>query len=137
MALVNMAQLVGSHPTNWKVEGFIPCQGTCLGCRFGPQSGHMQEATNQCFSTSLSPSLPLFPKSTFFLKYTCTKKDCISWLSSTYMAMILKTSINFISTNSKCNISKMDRYVWKGKIINNAPILMQGRQTKHFFKSER
>ena len=42
-----------------KVEGhrFDPWSGHMPG--FGPQSGHVQEATNQCFSPFLSPSLPL------------------------------------------------------------------------------
>ncbi|KAF6095741.1 NADH:ubiquinone oxidoreductase core subunit S7 [Phyllostomus discolor] len=34
------------HPVNQKVVGSIPGQGTCLGSGFGPQSGHMQEATD-------------------------------------------------------------------------------------------
>ena len=41
-------------PINWKVVGLIPGQGTCLGCRLGPWSGHIPEATNQCFCPSLS-----------------------------------------------------------------------------------
>ena len=44
----------------------IPSQGTCLGCRFVPQSGHVQETTDLWFSLTLmilslsfSPSSPL------------------------------------------------------------------------------
>ena len=37
VALAGVAQLVGHHPTDPKVMGSIPSQGTCLGCRFGPQ----------------------------------------------------------------------------------------------------
>ena len=48
--VAHVAQLVGCHPTNQKFAGLIPSQDTCLGCMFGPQSGHMQEATDQCFS---------------------------------------------------------------------------------------
>ena len=33
---------------HWKVEGLIPGQGICL--VVGPQSGHIREATDQCFS---------------------------------------------------------------------------------------
>ena len=45
---------------NTKVAGSIPGQGTCLGCRFGPRSGRIQEATDPCFSlTSVFLSLSL------------------------------------------------------------------------------
>ena len=57
-ALTDVAQLVGCHPVKWKVTGLIPGQGTCLGCRFGPPSGRVQEATNQSTFLSLSFSLP-------------------------------------------------------------------------------
>ena len=33
-------------PTNQKVTGSMPCQGTCLGYRFSPRLGYMQEATD-------------------------------------------------------------------------------------------
>ena len=33
------------HPIDHKVVDSIPSQGTCLGCGFNPQSGHIQEAT--------------------------------------------------------------------------------------------
>ena len=39
--LACVAHLVGHHLTNLKVTGSIPSWGTCLGCRFSPQSGHM------------------------------------------------------------------------------------------------
>ena len=41
LALTGVVQLVGCRPTKWKVTGSIPGQGTCVGCRFGPQSGHL------------------------------------------------------------------------------------------------
>ena len=50
-------------PLNPKVTGAIAGQGTSLGCRFSPQMGHVQEATDGCFSPSLCPSLPLSLKS--------------------------------------------------------------------------
>ena len=61
-AMAGVAQLVGRHPTKWRVTGWSPSQGTCLGCRFSPRS--WWEATTQCFSLtlmflSLSLSLPL------------------------------------------------------------------------------
>ena len=43
-----------------QVTGLIPRQGTYPGHRFDPQSGHIQEATDLCFSlTSMSLSLSL------------------------------------------------------------------------------
>ena len=61
--LTCVAQLVGCHPAKWKVPALIPCQGTCLGCGFGPWLGHVHEAIYRCFSLtlmflSLSFSLP-------------------------------------------------------------------------------
>ena len=47
-----------SHPVQPKVVSFFPSQGTYLGCRFDAWSGLIQEATNWCFS--LSVSLPSF-----------------------------------------------------------------------------
>ena len=44
-----------------KVVGSTPSQGTCLGGRFGPRAGHVQETTSfllrRCYSSSLFPSL--------------------------------------------------------------------------------
>ena len=62
-ALASVAQLVGHHPTKRKVAGSIPGQVTGLDCGFGPHLGHVQEATNQCFSLKtmfLSLFLPPF-----------------------------------------------------------------------------
>ena len=53
LALTSVAQLVGPHPANWKVAGLIPSQGTCLGCRPGPQLGHVQKVGDRCFSITL------------------------------------------------------------------------------------
>ena len=51
-----VAQLVGVLSHAPKVVGSIPGQGTCPCCKFDPQLGYVQEATNQCFSLSLSLS---------------------------------------------------------------------------------
>ena len=63
-------------PISWKVSGSTPGQGTCLGVWFGLLSGRARQVPNwcfslmsmflshQCFPPSLSPSLPLFLKST-------------------------------------------------------------------------
>ena len=40
-------------PINLKVMGLTLSQGTYLGYSFSPQSGHMQGATDQCFSLTL------------------------------------------------------------------------------------
>ena len=53
-----------------KVMGLMPGHAIYLGCGFDPQSGHVGEATDQCFSPilkflslSLSPPLSLSLKS--------------------------------------------------------------------------
>ena len=67
-ALSIVAHLAGYCPTKQKAPSLISGQGTGLGSGFGPQSGCMQEAADQCFSLtwmflSLSFSLPApFPK---------------------------------------------------------------------------
>ena len=38
-ALAHVAQCIEGWPVNRKVAGSIPSQGTCLGCRPGPQGG--------------------------------------------------------------------------------------------------
>ena len=47
-ALTSVAELAGHHLGRRKVNDLIPGpeEPTCLGCKFGPQSGHMQEATD-------------------------------------------------------------------------------------------
>ena len=35
-ALTGVAQSVGRHPAKQKINNWIPSQGTCLGCGFGP-----------------------------------------------------------------------------------------------------
>ena len=61
-ALIGVAQLVEHYPAKQKVTSLIPGQGMYLGCTFGPQSVHVREATDRCFShpcffPSLSPFL--------------------------------------------------------------------------------
>ena len=69
LPLASMAQLVECWPMNQKVAGSIPSQGTCLSCRFSPLLGHVQEATNRCFSlTSIFPTPPLSPSLTLSVK---------------------------------------------------------------------
>ena len=47
------------RPGQPKDVGLIPGQGSGLGCGFSPHSGCRQEATDRCFSPSLSPFLSL------------------------------------------------------------------------------
>ena len=50
------------HPINRKVVGFIPGQGTCLGCSFIPRTGHVLINVSHV-DVSLSPSILLSLKS--------------------------------------------------------------------------
>ena len=54
LALTSVAQLVGHCPAEREAAGSIPGQGNMPGLQ-----ALTQEATNQCFSPSPSPSLPL------------------------------------------------------------------------------
>ena len=60
-ALAGVGQWVGPCPTKQKVAGLIPGQGTCLGCGPGPHLGHMPEATDWCFSLTLTFLFLSFP----------------------------------------------------------------------------
>ena len=52
--------VVECQAANQRVTGSIPSQGACLGCRFSPWLGCIQEATYWCFSLiSMLLSLPL------------------------------------------------------------------------------
>ena len=56
LALAGMAQWIERWPANQRVTGSIPSQGTCVGCRPGPQCEGQPHID---VSLSLSPSLPL------------------------------------------------------------------------------
>ena len=71
------------HPTKLKVTGSIPGQDSCLGSGLGPQSESVQETTDQCFSPSLSLSLPLSLKINKIFKITIKSKVLISSVKST------------------------------------------------------
>ena len=58
-ALAGVAQWIECQPTNQRVTGSIPSQGTCLGCRPGPQQGAGKKQPHIDVSPSLSPSLLL------------------------------------------------------------------------------
>ena len=59
-ALAGVAQWIEQWPANQRVAGWIPSQGTCLGCRPGPhrEGGHEREPHIDV-SFPLSPSLSL------------------------------------------------------------------------------
>lgn len=54
MALAGCHSCLEYHPGHQRATGLIPGQGTDLGCGFEPQLGPMQEATDQCFSLTLT-----------------------------------------------------------------------------------
>ena len=53
-ALAGVAQWIEREPTNQRVAGLIPSQGTCLGCGPGPQCGVHERQPH------IDISLPLF-----------------------------------------------------------------------------
>ena len=56
LALAGWLSWLEHRPIDEKGVGSIPAQGTYPGCGGDPQSGHVQEATNRCFSLFLSLS---------------------------------------------------------------------------------
>ena len=58
-----VAALVEASSRNQKVAGSMPSQGTYLGCWVDPWSGRVQEATDWCFSLTLTLPSSLFKKS--------------------------------------------------------------------------
>ena len=57
--LAGVAQWIEYRPANQRVAGSIPSQGTCLGCRPGPQYGaHQRQPATTCRWFSPSFSLP-------------------------------------------------------------------------------
>ena len=73
-ALAGIYQLAGHRPTNWKVAGSIPGQGTYLGCSLVPSQGASERQlinislTHWCFSPSLPPFFSLSLKINKYLK---------------------------------------------------------------------
>ena len=63
--MADVAWWIELRPANQRVASSIPGQGTCLVCGQGPQLGVCERQpvdvslTYECFSSSLSPSLPL------------------------------------------------------------------------------
>ena len=79
--LAGVAQWTEHQSVNQRVAGSIPSQGTCLGCRLGPQLEACERQSVyvslacQCFSPTPSPSLPLSLKiNKYFKKYIIFKK---------------------------------------------------------------
>ena len=63
-ALGGVAQQIDCRPENQRVVGSIPSEGTCLGCRPGPQQRVLerQPHTDVSFSFLLSPFLSVSKK---------------------------------------------------------------------------
>ena len=59
LALAGVAQWIERQPVNQRVTGSIPSQGTCLGCRPGPQWGARERQPH--IDVSLPLFLPPFP----------------------------------------------------------------------------
>ena len=55
LALAAMAQWIEGRPVNQRVTSLIPSQGTCLGCRPGPQQGAQERQPH--IDVSLPPAL--------------------------------------------------------------------------------
>ena len=78
-ALPGMVHWVECRLVDWKATGWIPSQGTSLGCRPGSQLGscRMQSIqaslSHRCFSPSFSPSLSLSLKN---INNQTNKKSC-------------------------------------------------------------
>ena len=53
-ALAGVAQWIEGWPMNQKIAGSIPSQGTCLGCRPGPQWGECERQPHLDVSLALS-----------------------------------------------------------------------------------
>ena len=60
VALVGVAQWIEPWPVNQRVTGWIPSQGTCLGCRPGPQWQGVVHARQPHIDLSLPFFLPPF-----------------------------------------------------------------------------
>ena len=58
-SLPGVAQWIERRPANQSITGSIPSQGTCLGCRPGPQQGSHERQPHIDVSPPLSSSLPL------------------------------------------------------------------------------
>ena len=53
-ALASVAQLVGASSCNQRAAGSIPCQGTYLGLRFGPNPRCIQSRVQVCMVPGLA-----------------------------------------------------------------------------------
>ena len=58
VALAGVAQWIEHQPANQRVASLIPSQGTCLGCRPGPQWGAHERQPHIDVSLSLSFPFP-------------------------------------------------------------------------------
>ena len=56
-----VAQWIEHQPTNWKITGSIPSQGTCLSCGPGPQLGTCERQPQSMYLLHVSLTLFLIP----------------------------------------------------------------------------
>ena len=98
-----MAQWIEYLPANWKVTSSIPCQGTCPGCRPGPQLGVCERQphidvclTHWCFFAFLCPSSPLsLPINKIFKKKWCQRISKIWCMCIPFYHLYFKMSCTY------------------------------------------
>ena len=61
-ALVGVTQWIECWPVNQRVTGLVPSQGTCLGCRPGPQLGAHKRQPHIDVSPLFLPPFPSLSK---------------------------------------------------------------------------
>ena len=99
------------HPIDQNVAGSIPGQGTCLGCRFSPQSQRVGEATDWCFSLSV-PS-PLFKICKHVLEWRFKKSLYYHCRSLSFFIFIyLKMFIKLLQSSRHCACPLGCRHEW-------------------------
>ena len=71
---MGVTQWVECLPANRKVRGRIPSQGTCLGCRPGPQWGGVRRNQSMYLSQNFTLSLSLLSPLSKYIKSLRGKK---------------------------------------------------------------
>ena len=108
MALARWLSWMERRSEHQKGVGSVAGQGTGLGCGFDPQSGHVWEATDCCFSPSSPPTppppLPLSLKSMNMSSGEDLKKSaqwfCMKCFNFTdYVVCIIKHLLNKLLAN--------------------------------------
>ena len=130
------------RPVSQKVAGSIPGQSTCLGCRFSPQWGLMQQATNWCFSFAsifftlfLSPHSLLSEINKHVLGWRLKKKSPLIYLCISYCFYFFleNSSTNTQRKTDKLEITKIKNFCASNNIIKK--VKGQPIDTRKFCKS--